>query len=444
MSARRSRKQRLPETPVAATVESLSHDGRGVARVEGKTVFIDGALAGEEVRFRYRSRRRSFDEGEVEQVLRPSPLRVTPKCPHFGVCGGCSLQHMAGERQIEFKQQILLDNLQRLGGVSPEEVLPPLRGPRWRYRRRARLSVKYVRKKGRVLVGFRERHSPYVAELQQCDVLHPAVGLRIESLRELIGGLHAYDRIAQIEVAVADNAAALVFRNLDELQAADIERLRQFGRDQELHIYLQPGGPDSVFALYPSDSELSYRVAGAEVELQFRPTDFVQINAAVNDAMVTRALDLLQLGGSERVLDLFCGIGNFSLPMARRATQVVGVEGDRELVDRATGNARRNGLANVEFHVANLAEDAARHAWAREQFQRVLLDPPRAGALEVLPQVAATAPDRIVYVSCHPGTLARDAGQLVQRHGYRLACAGVMDMFPHTAHVESIALFVRR
>ncbi len=442
MARSRRRRKPLPE-PVRVAIEALGHDGRGIARVDGKAVFVDGALTGEEVVVRYVKQHRNFDEASVEQVLVASPLRVEPRCPHFSICGGCSLQHMAPEHQIEAKQGVLLENLERLGKVKPDEVLPPLTGPHWGYRRKARLSVKHVHKKGRVLVGFREKHSPYVAEINSCVVLHPAVGERIEALAAVIESLQASERIAQVEVAVADNATALVFRNLDPLSEEDQARLCAFGQEHDLHIYLQPGGPETVAALSPADSQLFYRLDDHGLEMVFGPTDFTQVNFDINRDMLARALDLLALGGEERVLDLFCGIGNFTLPIAGRAQAVVGVEGAAASVARATENARRNGIENVELHVANLAGDVSDMEWAG-RYDRVLLDPPRAGALEVLPLVAATGAERIVYVSCHPGTLARDAGELVHQYGYRLERAGVMDMFPHTAHVESIALFVKR
>ncbi|HEM47634.1 MAG TPA: 23S rRNA (uracil(1939)-C(5))-methyltransferase RlmD, partial [Alphaproteobacteria bacterium] len=335
--------------PLEARIESLSHDGRGVARLDGKTVFVDGALPGERVLLRYRRRRRSFDEAQVVEVLQPSPHRCVPKCPHFGVCGGCSLQHLDPQAQIESKQQVLLDNLERLGGVAPDAVLPPLTGPVWGYRRKARLGVKYVRKKGRVLVGFRERHSSFVAELQRCEVLHPSVGERIADLAALIAGLEARERIAQIEVAVSDAATALVLRNLDPLSEADRERVRAFGHAHGLQMWLQPSGPDSAHSLDSDDPALTYELPDQQVTLAFRPTDFTQINAAINGATVARALQLLEPSG-ERVLDLYCGLGNFTLPLARHAARVVGVEGDQSLIERARANADRNGIANAEFH----------------------------------------------------------------------------------------------
>lgn len=445
MSARRKHKRpRHGDETARARIESLAHDGRGVARIDGKAVFVDGALPGEEVLFRYQSRHRKYDEGQVTQILQASPQRVQPRCLHYGVCGGCALQHMAAERQIEFKQNLLLDNLRRIGNVAPQAELPPLVGPYWGYRRRARLSVRYARKKGRVLVGFREQRSPLITELQRCEVLHPTVGVQLVVLADLIQGLQARDRIAQIEVAVTDSATALVFRNLSDLSVDDECALVDFARRHKFQVYLQPGGPDSVTALYPLDAGLSYRLDAHDIALDFGPTDFIQINAEINQKMIERAIHLLALDGTQQVLDLFCGLGNFSLPLARRAAQVTGVEGSAVLVQRARQNAERNRIANAAFHAVNLAGDVSMYPWARGHFDRVLLDPPRAGALEVLPWLAAWSPERIVYVSCHPGTLARDAGELVHRHGFDLLQVGVMDMFPHTAHVESIAVFGRR
>ncbi len=440
----RRRNRRPPAEPFLAEIEDLAHDGRGVARIDGKTVFVEGALPGERVEARYLFTRRSYDVAETVRVLEPSPERVEPRCPHFGYCGGCALQHLAPERQIVHKEKILRENLRRIGGVEPERWLPPLTGPVWGYRRKARLAVRDVPKKGRVLVGFRERHKPWVADMEVCPVLHPAVGDRLLDLSELIGGLRARDRIAQIEVAVADDATALAFRHLDPLAEPDLERLACWGRERGIHVWLQPGGPATLHPLWPADSRLHYLLPEWDLRLRFEPSDFTQVNFDINRAMVARALELLELDGGERVLDLFCGIGNFTLPLARGASEVVGVEGAEELILKARANAEENGVRNVSFHVADLSGEAARQApWALRRWDRVLLDPPRSGALEILGVVAAARPGRIVYVACHPGSLARDAGELVRTHGYRLEAAGVMDMFPHTAHVESIALFVR-
>jgi 23S rRNA (uracil1939-C5)-methyltransferase len=343
--------------------------------------------------------------------------------------------------QIKAKQQVLLDNLKHIGKLVPEEVLPPLTGPVWGYRTKGRLGVKDVIKKGRVLVGFREKRSSYVADLTRCEVLHPSVGEKFRELSELIEQLEARARIPQIEVAVAETTTALVFRHLDPLSETDIEKLQQFARDNQFQVYLQPGGPDSVQPLWPEKHTLSYRLPGQDIEIQFRPTDFTQINIAINEQMITRVLDMLALGKADCVLDLFCGLGNFTLPMARQAGAVVGVEGEAGLVNRARENALLNGIENATFHTANLAEDHTETSWAGGGYNKVLLDPPRSGAAEVMDVLGNIRPQRIVYVSCHPGSLARDAGTLVNDKGYRLLSAGVMDMFPHTAHVESIALF---
>ncbi len=435
----RRRKPRLPKEPVRLEVNALSHEGRGIAQVEGKTVFVHGALPGEVVSAQYTRRHRRYDEAKVLEVEKAAPERIEPRCPHFGNCGGCSLQHLASERQIAFKQDVLLELLDHVGRVQPEQVLPPLQGPVWGYRRKARLAVKDVPRKGRVLVGFREKHSPYVADMDSCDVLDPRLGHRLRALSDLIAGLSRPDRIPQIEVAIGDNGAALVFRNLEPLTDADLTRLRDFGETHDLMILQQPGNEQTVAPVWPDQPELYYDVAGER--LHFRPTDFTQVNNALNLQMVDRVLDMLDPGPADRVLDLFCGLGNFTLPLARKAGAVVGVEGDQALVERARDNAARNGLGNAEFHMANLAEPVDHYPWARADFNKVLLDPPRSGALEVLPQVAWFKPRRIVYVSCNPSTLARDAGKLVHQYGYRLLEAGVMDMFPHTAHVESIACF---
>jgi len=437
-----SRRQRYRD--IEAEITDLSHDGRGVARLEGKTTFISGALAGETVRARLHTTKRSFDEGHVLEVLKASPLRVEPPCPHFDLCGGCALQHLAPAAQIEAKQRVLMENFERIGHVSPAEVLPPLTDAQWGYRRKARLGVKWVAAKERVIVGFREALKPmYIADIQACRVLVPEVGERIHELSELITLMDARERIPQIEVAAGDSVTALVFRHLDPMSAADRKRLIEFGQRTGLAIFLQPGGNDSVYALWPAEVSLSFAIPAADVEFSFRPLDFVQVNAGMNQRMVARTLELLDLKPEDRVLDLFCGLGNFSLPIARVAGSVVGVEGEAGLVQRARDNARANRIANAEFHAADLTQNLRGEPWVKQGFDVLLLDPPRIGADATIPQLPLEKVRRIVYVSCHPGSLARDAGILVREHGYRLVSAGVMDMFPHTAHVESIALFER-
>lgn len=442
---RRRRRPRLPEGEFEAAILDMAHDGRGIARVDGKVTFIQGALPGEQVRFRYLKVKRSHDEAVATAVLAPAAERVEPRCPHYAVCGGCSLQHLAPEAQIRAKQAVLLENLRQIGGVEPESVYPPLTNETpWGYRRKARLGVKWVPKKGRVLVGFRERGGSKVADLSVCHVLHPRVGGLLPALSDLIGGLTIRDRVPQIEVAMDDEHCVLIFRILDPLADSDRERILAFGERHDIIPYVQPGGPHSVAPLRAPGIDLSYRLPGQGVVLGFEPGDFTQVNSEINRRMVDRAMELLDPSPADRVLDLFCGVGNFTLPLARHAGQVTGVEGEPGLVQRARENAARNRLHNVAFHAANLYEPVDHLPWARGGYQKVLLDPPRSGALEVLPLLPRLGAQRVLYISCYPGTLARDAGVLVQEHGYRLLGTGVMDMFPHTAHVESIALFERQ
>jgi 23S rRNA (uracil1939-C5)-methyltransferase len=426
------------------TVDALTHEGEGVVHA-GKTAFVAGALPGERIRMRRTRAHRQHDEGELLEVLRASPDRVTPRCPHFGVCGGCALQHFAPAAQLAAKERELRDNLSRIARVEPAAWLAPLTGPEWGYRRRARLGARFVRKKGRELVGFRERAGRYVAELTRCEVLAPPAGELIAPLAQLIEALSIREQVPQIEVAVADNATALVLRVLAAPTTADLERLAAFAATHGVRLYLQPRGLDSVHELGGEGAPLYYGLPRFALELEFAPTDFIQVNGAVNAALVTRALELLAPGPQARMLDLFCGLGNFTLALARHAASVTGVEGEAGLITRARANARRNGLANTTFHVADLAATpvAASAPWLRDSYSHVLLDPPRSGAQAVLPALAALAPQRLLYISCHPGSLARDLGELVHEHGFTLEAAGVVDMFPHTAHVESLALLSR-
>ncbi|MBT8442944.1 MAG: 23S rRNA (uracil(1939)-C(5))-methyltransferase RlmD [Gammaproteobacteria bacterium] len=436
-----SRQQREPET--AEIVDTLM-DGRGVARPPGKTVFVDGALTGETVRFVRRRRKRSFDEAELLEVLEPSPRRVEPRCAVFGVCGGCSLQHLDMAAQLSMKQAALLDNLQRIGSVQPQRILEPIGGAPWGYRRKARLAVKHVTKKGRVLVGFRERNKPYVTNMSRCETLHPELGERLEDLAALIDGLSIRDRVPQIEAAVGDDGIAMVFRVLDPPSGADLEALRGFGGRHGIQVLLQPKGPDSIAALPGEEARpLSYSIPGFGISIEFTPVDFIQVHAEVNGKMIGQAIELLAPDPTMRVLDLFSGLGNFSLPIATLAREVVGVELASEMVARAAANAARNGIENVVFRRADLSEPAAADAPEWRDFDLVMLDPPRTGAFELLDVLGRIGAPRIVYVSCHPGTLARDAGHLVKELGYQLEAAGAMDMFPQTGHVESMALFRR-
>ncbi|MDX1634057.1 MAG: 23S rRNA (uracil(1939)-C(5))-methyltransferase RlmD [Marinobacter sp.] len=441
----RRRRKSLPAEPVRCVIERLSHDGRGIAHQNGKTQFVDGALPGETVMAKVVGSRSKFDELRTLEVLEPVAERVTPPCEFADLCGGCSLQHMAGDAQIAFKEKTLREHFAHFGGIEPEHWEPPMRSPDLGYRRKARLGVRFVPKRDSVLVGFREKRNSFLTDIDRCVVMDPRIGDRITDLRAMLYTLQAHDSIAQVEVACGDDAAALVFRNMEPLGSADYERLVAFGKAHDLHIYLQPKGPDTVHRIWPEQGEerLSYRLDDFDLTLKFHPMDFTQVNAGINHKMVALAVEWLDVQPGERVLDLFCGLGNFTLPLARRAGQVVGVEGDDAMVVRGRENARLNDLDNVSFHGANLQGDFTGESWAREGFDKILIDPPRSGAEEVCEYLTAFGARRIVYVSCNPATLARDAGVLVAK-GYRLVRAGVMDMFPHTTHVESIALFERK
>jgi 23S rRNA (uracil1939-C5)-methyltransferase len=426
---------------IEADIVDLAHDGRGVARIDGKAVFVDGALPGERVRLRVFKRRRQLDEAGLVEVLTASPDRVVAACAHFGLCGGCSLQHLSAPAQLAAKERQLLDNLERIGRVRPERVSAPLRGPAWAYRRRARLGVKFVHKKGRVLAGFREREKPYLADLQRCEVLQEPLANLPRDLAALVETLAIREKIPQVEVAGGDAAIALVFRVLEAPGPQDTEKIAAFGAQQGVQIFLQTGGLDTVQPLAQDYPPLSYRVDGGRVGIEFGPVDFIQINREINASMVDAALELLLPTASDTVLDLFCGLGNFTLPLARRAARVVGIEGDAALVAKAAANAGRNGIGNAAFFRENLFEPTQFGPWANEHYDLVLLDPPRAGAAALLARMAHWRPRRVVYISCHPGSLARDAENLVYTQGFKLTCAGVMDMFPQTTHVESIAVF---
>jgi 23S rRNA (uracil1939-C5)-methyltransferase len=443
MKKQRKRKNKLPEGKFIASIESLNHEGRGVAHVNGKATFIFNALPGETVEFDYTYSRKKFDCGKATTILSASTDRVTPRCNHFGICGGCSLQHVNVNAQISYKQNILLEQLRHFGAAKPENILPPLTASEYGYRHKARLGVRYVIKKETVLVGFREQQSNYLAQLSDCPVLHSSVGNLITPLRELIARLEAYQDIAQIEVAVAEPAPALVLRNLIELSANDKQILIEFAKQHDIWLYLQPGNADTVSKLYPNDEQLflHYTLPEFNLTYQFHPLDFTQINPSINQKMVPLALSLLELKTTDKVLDLFCGLGNFTLPLAKIANHVVGVEGSEKMVERARMNAAHNAISNVEFFAADLMADCSNQAWAQQYYNKILLDPPRSGAFDILPLIANMKTNTIVYVSCNPATLARDAGELVNKYGYNLISVGVMDMFPHTAHVESIALF---
>jgi len=424
-------------------IESLNYDGRGVTHIQGKTTFIENALPGEQVEYGITRRKPTFDNAVATKILRLSPDRVVePRCKYFGNCGGCAIQHIREEVQIGYKQQIVAEQLKHIGGIETDAWQAPLTGPYWGYRRRARLGARLVAKKGGVLVGFREKASTYIADMNGCEILDQRVATLIPTLRELIGNTSIPDQIPQIEVAAADNAVALVFRHLKPLNEPDLELLQQFGSDHDVQVWLQPAGPDSIAPLSNEEPDpLYYGFDDSDIRIQFAPTDFTQINAAINRKMVAQAIEWLDVDAQSQVLDLFCGLGNFSLPMAEKVAWVSGIEGSQKLVDGATANAARNGLGNVDFQMADLYENAEAFAWQDRPYNRVMLDPPRSGAIEVLKLLPDEFAQKIVYVSCYPGTLARDAAYLVQTRGYRLSKIAVMDMFPQTTHVETMALF---
>ena len=429
-----------------AVIESLDHEGIGVAHVDGKVAFIEGGVTGERVRFAKRKSRGKFDLGAVTEVLKPSALRTEPRCDYFGTCGGCAMQHVDAHAQVAAKQRVLEDNLERLGKVRPERILPPIVGPAWGYRNRARLSVHYVAKKGGVLVGFHERRSSFVADTLSCEVLPPHVARLVPALREMFTAMTLRDRIPQLELAVGDNVTVMVVRHLEPLPDEDAARLRAFADAHGIQFWLQPAGPDSAQPFHPLDApELDYALPEFGVRLRFGPTEFTQVNAGVNRILVRRAVGLLDPRPGERVGDLFCGLGNFSLPLAARGAEVIGLEGSASLVRRAADNAALNGLGHLARFIAwDLYTDAEGALAQLGHVDKLLIDPPRDGAMDICKALPGTeGPSRIVYVSCSPSTLARDAGVLVNVKGYRLASAGVVNMFPHTGHVESVALFER-
>lgn len=427
-------------------IESLDQEGRGVAHRDGKVVFVEGALPGEEVVASVYRKKPTFELANTTRVVRPATARREPGCAYFGLCGGCSLQHADVRLQVAAKQRVLEDNLRHIGKVQPEEIFSAIHGPSWGYRRRARLTVRHVAKKGGMLVGFHEKRSSYVADMRSCEVLPPRISSLLVPLRGLVGSLSIYQRVPQIEIAVGDDAAVLVFRVLEPLSGEDEALLASFAGEHGVHVYVQRKGPDTAEPLFPrAPADLYYRLPEFGVDIAFEPTDFTQVNHDVNRILVRRALRLLDPQPGERIADMFCGLGNFALPIARSGASVLGIEGSAQLVTRAAANAERNGLASrTRFMVADLFGMEPAALAALGPFDRMLIDPPRDGAIELVKALDAVAPRRIVYVSCNPATLARDAGVLVHGNGYRLTGAGIVNMFPHTAHVESIAVFDRQ
>lgn len=422
---------------------SISPEGRGVAKPEGKTIFVENALPDEIVNIDVVRKRKNYDEAIAKEVSKASPDRISPKCEFFTVCGGCSMQHLSSDRQIQYKQQFLLQHIEQQAGITPQQVLPPLQAATWHYRRKARLGVKYVKNKQRVLVGFREKKSSFLADIRQCEVLHKNIGYRLEELSKLIGRLSAFKSIPQIEVAVTNDTTALIIRHLEPLTETDLDIVTSYAKQNDLVIYLQPKGPDSVKLLYPEIVELSYSLPDHDLRYYFGPSDFTQVNFELNEKLVNRALELLSLNETDHVLDLFCGLGNFTLPIAKLAGSVVGVEGSKQLIEQARENARLNSISNAEFYTADLSKPVTDEIWFKNKtYNTLLIDPPRSGAKEFIETMLSLDANRIVYVSCNPATLARDISLLVNS-GYKLEAAGVLDMFPQTSHVESIALLVK-
>ncbi len=439
---RRGRRNRVPTEPITVTIHDLAHDGRGVAKVAEKVIFVDGALPQEEVIATYTKVKKEYDEAQATEVLVASKDRVEPFCDVYGICGGCRLQHLDADRQIDFKAEQLRSNLSRQAGLTEYQQLPNLRGESQHYRYKARLGVKHVPAKERVLVGFRERLTPYIVDMHRCPILEEKIDALIDPLSTMIGQLSIASKLPQIEVAVGDEAHALSFRVLEAPTEEDLAIFKAFEAEHDLIIYLQPGNESTTTALTEkgvSDQALYYRLLD-NLTLYFKPYHFTQVNPAMNNKMVKQALSLLDLQGDEQVLDLFCGLGNFTLALATQAQNVIGVEGDKSLTDWAGRNAEFNQISNVEFHCADLTQDQKDAPWMNRHYDAILIDPPRSGALEMMPYLGTLLPKKILYVSCHPATLARDLAVLTKEYPYELVSAGVMDMFPHTAHVESMAL----
>ena len=429
-------------------IESLDHEGRGIARRDGKTIFIEGALTGETVTASVYRKKPSFENANVQRILRESSQRVTPQCVNFGRCGGCSMQHLDARAQVAAKQRVLEDNLWHIGKVRADQMLSPIQGPTWGYRRRARMTARYVAKKGGSLIGFHEKKSSFVTDMSSCEVLLPRVSKLLPALREMVGKLSIRERMPQIEVASGDTVDVLVLRVLEPPSDDDKALFKAFADQHGVHLYLQPKGPDTAYPFWPEQpADLYYALPEFGIKMPFFPTEFTQVNHDVNRVLVHRALALLAPQPGERVADMFCGIGNFSLPIARSGAHVTGIEGSASLVKRATENAAYNGLSDVaQYRTMNLFEinaDTFSALCAPGRFDRMLIDPPRDGAAELVKALVAAPPQRIVYVSCSSATLARDASMLVHEQGYALSAAGVINMFPHTAHVESIAVFDR-
>ncbi len=437
------RRQRLPREPIELTMTDLSHDGRGIARHQDKVVFVQNALPGETVMAVLNRRTRHFDEASAQSVDNPSLDRVDPACEFYDRCNGCTMMHVSDARQIEFKFNTLKSNLEKMADLQPKQWLPHLSDRHWHYRRRARLSVKWVAGKEKVLVGFREKNGRFVADMDYCLVLEKPLADLIKPLQELIYSMSIRMHIPQVECALSDQQPALIMRHMRPLSDEDKQLLNDFADHHDIQLFLQSKGPDTVTPIRPDYPPLFFDVPGFDLRYEFLPNDFIQVNQVMNEKMIERVISVMDLSPDARVLDLFCGLGNFTLPIARHSQNVIGVEGDEQLVARARQNADLNGLSHVSFFTADLTKDHSQSDWLQQDYSHVLIDPPRSGAWDILPLIAKTSAKTLVYVSCHPASLARDSQRLVHDLGFTMQSAGVMDMFPHTSHVESMAVFTR-
>ena len=443
---KKTSRKKLLSTPSHATIEALNHEGRGITHLNGKTTFVHGALPNEDIIFKYTKIHSSFDEGETLKVLTSSPNRATPKCPHYDICGACSLQHLNSNMQIKHKQQVLLEQLQHFGQTQPQEILSPITGPIWGYRHKARLGVRFVTKKNKLLIGFRERNGRFIADINNCEILNSKVGKKIHLLQQELSKIKHFNSLPQIEIAISDSQTALIIRHLQPLSADEQKQLCSFAKQYDFDIYLQPKGIDTIHKIWPTDANplLSYKIPAQNIELFFHPADFIQINPIINQQMIETAIKLLEPNHDDEILDLFCGLGNFTLSIAKYCKKITAIEISDEMVNRAYTNAKHNHITNAEFFSANLAKDISKQSWAKIKFNKILLDPPRSGALEIIKYFPKLNPQKIVYVSCNPATLARDAKCLIHEQNFILQKVGIMDMFPHTSHVESIALFTKK
>jgi len=439
----RQRKRKLMEQPIEVVIEDLSHDGRGIARIDGKVMFVSGALPAEKVLVKHTGGNKNFEEGLAIEVLEASEDRVEAKCQYYDVCNGCTMMHLAPKKQIEFKANTLKQNLIKMAKIEPQTWMPALTDESWHYRRRARLSVRWVIAKEKVLVGFREKDGRYVADMDYCEILQKPLDDLLKPLALMVEKLRIRQQIAQVEASVADDDVALIVRHLKPIGVADEKILLDFAKEYDVRIYSQSKGPKTIFEMTDKKEPLYFDMKEYGIRMEFLPSDFIQVNAKMNIKMINQAMDLLDIQKEDVVLDLFCGLGNFTLPLAKRVKKIVGIEGEKTLVKRAVENAKLNSLDNVEFFEADLRKNHENSEWYKQDYSKIIIDPPRSGAWEILPLIASMGANTLLYVSCHPASLARDADRLVNEFGFKMVKAGVMDMFPHTSHVESMALFVR-